>query len=67
MAHPKRSEASAVRDARLAYERALIDEGRADLAAGRSLSGDALDVWLDAFVGEGELPAPEALRKSLRK
>jgi hypothetical protein len=66
MTRTNRAETLAVREARLAYERALLDEGRADLAAGRSLSGEALEVWLEAFAGDGELPSPEALRAARR-
>ena len=62
MARTNQIESPAVREARLAYERALLDEGRADLAAGRSLTGEALEEWLEALVGDGELPSPEALR-----
>jgi len=61
MAHADRLETPDVRDVRLAYERALLDEGRADFDAGRGLSGEGLETWLDAFVGDGELPAPEAI------
>jgi hypothetical protein len=67
MARTTRQESPAVRDARLAYERALLDEGRASLDAGRSLSGEALEIWLDAFVGEGDLPRPEDLRAATRR
>jgi predicted transcriptional regulator len=67
MAHTDRIETREVREARLAYERALLEEGLADLDAGRSLSGDALDEWLDAFVGVGELPSPQSLREAARR
>lgn len=40
----------------------MLAEADADLAAGRYLTGAALHEWLEAFVGEGELPSPEALR-----
>jgi hypothetical protein len=62
-----RADLDAVREARLAYERALLDEGRADLDAGRSLSGPALDRWLEAFIGDGELPSPASLRAATRR
>jgi hypothetical protein len=67
MARTKQQETPAVREARLGYERALLDEGRADLDAGRCLSGDALEAWLDAFAGDGELPSPEKLRAAARR
>jgi len=46
----------AQRKARLAREAALLEEGRADLRAGRSLSGEALDAWLEDLDREEELP-----------
>jgi predicted transcriptional regulator len=67
MANADRVETPAVRDARLAYERALLDEGRADLDAGRSLTGEGLETWLEAFVGDGELPTPAAIRTASRR
>lgn len=63
MAQPNQLETPAEREARLAHERALLEEGYAAHAAGRFLRGEALDEWLAAFVGEGELPSPEELRK----
>ena len=62
MTQTKQSETPAEREDRLAHERAMLAEADADLAAGRYLAGTALDEWLQAFVGEGELPSPEALR-----
>jgi hypothetical protein len=62
MTQTKLSETLAEREERLAYERAMLAEADADLAAGRYLAGAALDEWLEAFVGEGELPSPETLR-----
>ena len=49
-------------EARLGRERVMLAEADADLAAGRYLTGSALEEWLDAFVGEGDLPSPEELR-----
>jgi hypothetical protein len=63
MAQINQLETPAERDARLARERVMLDEARAAYASGRYLSGEALDEWLAAFVGEGELPEPEALRR----
>jgi hypothetical protein len=66
MAHAQQIETSLEREARLAHERALLAEADADLAASRYLTGDALEEWLDAFVGDGNLPTPEALRARQR-
>jgi len=46
-------EADADRAQRLAYERTLIDEALADVAAGRVISGADVDDMLDRF-GRGE-------------
>ena len=62
MALTKQLETPAEREARLARERAMLAEADADLAAGSYLTGAALEEWLDAFVGEGDLPSPEELR-----
>jgi hypothetical protein len=55
-------ETEAQRQARLVEEQAMLAEADADLAAGRYLTDAALEEWLDAFAGEGELPSPEVLR-----
>jgi hypothetical protein len=62
MAQTNQLETPSEREARLAHERAMLAEADADLAAGRYLTGAALEEWLDAFVGEGDLPLPDALR-----
>jgi hypothetical protein len=62
MAQTRQLETPAEREARLARERAMLAEADADLAAGRYLAGPALEEWLDAFVGEGDLPSPKELR-----
>lgn len=63
MAQANQLETPAERESRLAQERALLEEGDAAYKDGRSLSGEALTEWLAAFVGEGELPSPDALRR----
>lgn len=60
MAHEKKVEMAAEREARLAYEWALLAQADADLAAGRYLTGEDLEEWLDAFIGDGELAKPAA-------
>ena len=47
---------AARRKARLAREAELLAEGRADIRAGRCLSGDALDAWLDRLDKTQEFP-----------
>jgi hypothetical protein len=66
MAHAKQIETSIEQEARLAQERVLLAEADADLAAGRYLTGEALEEWLDAFAGDGNLPSAEALRARQR-
>ncbi len=62
MAQTNPLETGAERENRLARERVMLAEADADLAAGRYLTGAALEEWLDAFVGEGALPSAEELR-----
>ncbi|MGB8841623.1 MAG: hypothetical protein WCC64_11175 [Aliidongia sp.] len=66
MAHTNQIETSVEREARLAHERALLAEADADLAAGRYLTGEALEDWLDAFVGDGDTPSAEVSRARQR-
>ncbi len=51
-------ESAAVRSERLAWESRQLDEARAELAAGKGLSGDALDAWLRRFVSGEPLRIP---------
>jgi len=44
------------RASRMKRERAMLAEAEAELAAGKGVSGEALERWLEAFVGEGDLP-----------
>ena len=55
--------AAARRKARLAREAELLDEGRADIRAGRSLSGEALDKWLEDLHPAQEAPATGRSRR----
>ncbi|WP_188911262.1 hypothetical protein [Salinarimonas ramus] len=52
------SERAAQRTARIGYERALLEEARADVAAGRLVEGEELERHLDAFVRGEPLQAP---------
>jgi predicted aminopeptidase len=63
MAQPNQLETPADREARIAAERAMLDEARASYKAGRYLGGEALDEWLAAFFGGADLPSPDALRQ----
>lgn len=55
---PRESEAA--RERRLAHERTLIAEARAELDAGLGISGDELEAWLDGLDGDEDLPIPVA-------
>jgi len=55
-----RSESVAARTRRLAHERTLIAEARAELDAGQGVSGEVLEAWLDKLDGEEDLPIPAA-------
>lgn len=56
--HPE-AETAIEREARLAQEARMIAEARADVAAGRVLTGAELDAWLAAFVRGEELWFPD--------
>ncbi|TVR06106.1 MAG: hypothetical protein EA385_16860 [Salinarimonadaceae bacterium] len=53
-------ETEAEKLARVAYERALIEEARADLDAGRVVRGDEAEAALEAFVRGEPLQIPDA-------
>jgi hypothetical protein len=55
-----RAESVTARTRRLAHERTLIAEARAELDAGQGVSGDALEAWLDKLDGEEDLSIPAA-------
>jgi hypothetical protein len=63
MAQPNQLETPAERDARLAHERALLEEGYAAYKAGHFLRGEALDEWLAALASDRELPSLEQLHE----
>ncbi|TFW12482.1 hypothetical protein EGY25_10770 [Brevundimonas intermedia] len=50
-------ETSAERDARLERMRAFLNEGLADIAAGRFIEGDEADRWLEGEIAEAEAAA----------
>ena len=53
------AETDAERAARLAHERALLDEAREDVRAGRVIADEDVDAWLDRFARGEPLPLSE--------
>jgi len=60
--HSPRSEIEAARQRRIAYEAELIAEARASAAAGRVVSSEEVDAWIDSLGTDNELPAPKSGR-----
>ena len=54
------SESETVRTERLARERRQIEEARASVAAGRVVSEQAFNAWVDSLGTEHELPVPQS-------
>jgi predicted transcriptional regulator len=62
---PDRNEAvetEAERQRRLAWEAERIAEARADIAAGRVVSSEEVDAWIDSLDTDHELPPPRSGR-----
>ncbi len=57
-----RSETESEKQRRLAREAAMIAEARASVAAGRVVSSEEVDAWIDSLDTEQELPAPRSGR-----
>jgi predicted transcriptional regulator len=57
-----RFEAEAERQRRLAREAELIAETRASAAAGRVVSSEEVDAWIDSLDTDHELPPPHSGR-----
>lgn len=57
-----RPEIEAARQRRLAWEADMIAEARASAAAGRVVSSEAVDAWIDGLDTDHELPAPRSGR-----
>ena len=53
--HPERP---AARQRRLATEAALLAAAQADVAAGRTVSSEAVDAWIDSLATDHPLPPP---------
>ena len=56
------TETEADRRRRLAWEAARIDEARASVAAGRIVSEEEVDAWIDSLGTDHELPPPRSGR-----
>lgn len=59
---PGPAETPAQREVRLARERKLIGEARAEVEAGLGLSGDDVEAWLDKLDSDEVAPIPEKPR-----
>ena len=57
-AAPARPERPASRQRRLAAEAASLAVAHADAAAGRTVSAEAVDAWLDSLSTDHPLPPP---------
>jgi predicted transcriptional regulator len=55
-------ETEAERQRRIAWEAARIAEARASAAAGRVVSSEEVDAWIDSLDTEHELPPPRSGR-----
>ena len=55
-------ETEADRQRRIAREAAMIAEARASAAAGRVVSSEEVDAWIDSLDTDHELPAPRSGR-----
>ena len=51
-------ESAEQREARIAYERELIEEARAEVAEGYFMDEDEADAWLESLGTDNELPEP---------
>jgi predicted transcriptional regulator len=57
-----RPETEADRQRRIAREAGMIAEARASAAAGRVVSSEEVDAWIDSLDTDHELPAPRSGR-----
>jgi len=57
-----RPETEVARQRRLVREAEMIAEARASAAAGRVVSSDAVDAWIDSLDTDREQPAPRSGR-----
>jgi predicted transcriptional regulator len=54
------AETEVERQAELAREDRMLDEADADLVAGRTVSLDAVEAWVDSLGTDQELPVPRS-------
>jgi hypothetical protein len=59
---PPRDETAAEQESRLAREAEMIAEARASVAAGRTVSLEAVTAWVDSWDTDNELPPPHLSR-----
>ena len=57
-----RIETEAAKQRRLAREAEMIAKARASAAAGRAVSSEEVDAWIDSLDTDHELPAPRSGR-----
>jgi len=57
-----RSETAAARQRRIAHEAELIAQARASAVAGRTVSEEQVDAWIDSLNTDRELPPPRSGR-----
>jgi predicted transcriptional regulator len=57
---PQPIESDSDRTTRLAWEKACIGEAMADAAAGRTVSLERFNAWVDALGSGHELPLPQS-------
>lgn len=60
------AETAGEREARLAHERALIEEAEAEIAAGYGIAGDDARELLEAFAEGREFPIPVSSKSENR-
>lgn len=56
------AETMAQREARLARERRLLEEARAEFEQGHTMDEDDVEAWLDALDSDDDRPLPEVRR-----
>ena len=59
---PDRPETAEARRSRLAREAVMIAEAEADVTAGRTVSLEAVEAWIDSLGTDHELPVPRSGR-----
>jgi hypothetical protein len=57
-------ETEAEREARIRYERALIEKGEAEIEAGLGLDWEVVEAWLDELERNPDAPLPQASQRA---